>query len=227
MTLTTSYAPTDDQKRWMLETIHRLYPVESWKGKIGAFEVLIETILSQNTNDRNRDRAMENLRRRFRITPKVLAKANVRAIAACIKPAGLYREKAPRIRGVSKLLLSKYNGSLDAILAKPKDEARAELMSLPGVGPKTADILLAFVAGHSVIPIDTHITRISKRLAVAGPKAGYDEIQRNLERLIPPTDRHGAHLSIIRFGREVCNARKPRCPICPVNQVCPSSTVRS
>jgi endonuclease-3 len=97
-------------------------------------------------------------------------------------------------------------------------------MTLPGVGPKTADILLAFVAKNPVIPVDTHIARVSKRLGIARPKANYEDARNSLEALIPPRERVRVHLSIIAFGRKVCRAPRPRCAICPVNRSCPSST---
>ena len=98
-------------------------------------------------------------------------------------------------------------------------------MELPGVGPKTADILLAFVAKHHVIPVDTHIARITKRLGIAPRNANYERVRTSLEALIPPDDRIRVHLSIIAFGREICKAPRPRCSICPVNATCPSSAV--
>lgn len=213
-------------KLQMLKTIEEHFPVESWAGTVPAFEALVATILSQNTNDLNRDRAMENLQKRFRTSPKVLAAAPVRHIVECIRPAGLYNEKAPRIKEVARVLLEKYEGKVEKILEMPRDEARRELLELPGVGYKTADILLSFVAGHPTIPVDTHITRVSKRLGVVREKADYEEIRQALEELVPPRSRMGMHLSLIRLGREICKARKPLCPQCPVNMRCPSSTVR-
>ena len=98
-------------------------------------------------------------------------------------------------------------------------------MALPGVGPKTADILMAFVAEHPVIPVDTHIARVTKRLGIAPMNANYETIRTNLEALIPPEKRVRLHLSLIEFGRAICKAPTPRCPVCPVNKWCPSSTV--
>ncbi len=208
----------------MLATIGRRFPVEVWKAG-SPFATLIHTILSQNTNDRNSDAAMRRLRKRYRITPKVLAKAKVRELIPYIRSAGLYRSKAPRIIQVSRIIEERYGGRLTPILKLPYGQAKETLMTLPGVGPKTADILLAFVARNPVIPVDTHISRVSKRLGIAPAKAAYEKIRTSLESLIPPRDRLTVHLSIIAFGREICRAPKPRCSICPVNEWCPSSTV--
>jgi len=187
---------------------------------------MIQTILSQNTNDVNSDRAMSRLRSKFEITPEALSTAPIDEIVECIRPAGLYRMKAPRIKDVSKIVLDQFGGNLDSILRKPPSEARSILMDFPGVGYKTADILLAFVAGHPTIPVDTHVMRVSKRLGMVRKNAGYEETRLALEELVSPKRRLSMHLSLIRFGRKICRAPTPLCPICPVNRTCPSSTVR-
>ena len=208
----------------MLTIIGRKFPVELWKAS-SPFATLIHTILSQNTNDRNSDAAMKKLRQHYSITPAALSKVRAKDLMPIIFSAGLYRSKASRIIEVSKLIQNQYGGRLSPILGLPYDEAKSALLTLPGVGPKTADILLAFVAKNPVIPVDTHIARISKRLGIATANASYEIIRNNLENLISPQKRLKLHLSIIEFGREICKAPKPRCPICPVNKYCPSSTV--
>jgi endonuclease-3 len=208
----------------MVATIAKRFPVRLWKPG-SAFETLVGTILSQNTNDRNSQAAMRRLRKRYKITPRVLSKARVRDLIPIIRSAGLYTTKAPRIKEVSRIIQEQYGGRLTPILSLPYAQAKEKLMEMPGVGPKTADILLAFVAKNPVIPVDTHIARITKRLGIARPKASYEEIRTSLEAVISPKDRVKVHLSIIAFGREICKAPRPRCAICPVNDACPSSTV--
>ncbi len=208
----------------MVRTIGKQFPAEVWKPS-SPFSTLIHTILSQNTNDRNSDAAMRKLKKRYKITPKVLSKAKIRDLIPTIRSAGLYKSKAPRIKEVSRIIQEQYKGRLAPILRLPYAEAKEKLMEMPGVGPKTADILLAFVARNPVIPVDTHIARITKRLGIARPKASYEEIRTSLEAVIPPKDRVRLHLSIIAFGRAICKAPRPRCSICPVNESCPSSTV--
>jgi len=217
-------APSRETQARMLRTITREFPVETWEPS-SAFETLIHTILSQNTNDRNSDAAMRRLKQRYMITPKALSKARVSEVIHCIRSAGLYRSKAPRIIEVSKIIAGQYRGGLWQILRLPYVQAKNELTTLPGVGPKTADILLAFVAKHAVIPVDTHVARISKRLGIVPTKADYEKIRENLESLISPRKRLRSHLSLIAFGRAVCKAPRPRCAICPVSNSCPSSTV--
>jgi len=213
-------------QKHMLEVIFRRFAMQSWAERTTAFEALIETILSQNTNDLNRDRAMKRLEGRFEITPEALSKAPIDELIECIRPAGLYRVKAPRIRAVSTIILDRFRGDLDAVLKRARAEARSALMELPGVGYKTADILLAFVAGHPIIPVDTHVMRVSKRLGIVPKSAGYEETRLALEKLVSAERRVRAHLSLIRFGREICKAPVPLCPECPVNETCPSSMLR-
>jgi len=208
----------------MLKTIAKLFPVELWKPR-SPFETLIHTILSQNTNDRNSDAAMKKLRKRYRITPSVLAQARVRELIPYIRSAGLYTSKAPRIIAVSKIIQEQYRGRLWPILELPYEQAKGKLMELPGVGPKTADILLAFVAKNPVIPVDTHIERVTKRLGIAPQNGNYETVRTSLEALISPRNRIPIHLSMIEFGRAVCKAPRPRCLICPLNKTCPSSNV--
>lgn len=198
----------------------------SWEGTTTAFEALIGTVLSQNTNDLNRDRAMSRLEARFQITPEALSKASIEDIIECIRPAGLYRVKAPRIKEVSALVLDQFAGDLDSVLQRPVGEARTILTELPGVGYKTADILLAFVAGHAIIPVDTHVMRVTMRLGIVRKNAGYEGTRLALEALVPPRRRLKMHLSLIRFGRQVCKAPTPLCPMCPISRTCPSSAVR-
>src|SRR3989337_500722 len=140
----------------MLKTIAKLFPVEVWKPG-SPFETLIHTILSQNTNDRNSDAAMKKLRKRFRITPSVLAQARVRELIPYIRSAGLYTSKAPRITAVSKIIQKQYRGRLWPILELPYEQAKERLVELPGVGPKTGGIVVEFVAKNLVMPVDTHI----------------------------------------------------------------------
>jgi len=213
------------QKR-MLAKILRRFPVRSWAGLTSPFEVLVGTILSQNTNDLNRDRAMIRLAGRFHVTPQVLSEAPIEELVECIRPAGLYRTKAPRIKEASRIILNRFSGDLKSILKRDPVEARAMLLELPGVGYKTADILLAFVARHPTIPVDTHVTRVTKRLGIARKKANYEEIRLALERLVPANRRVRMHLSLIRFGRDVCKAPKPLCPKCLVNRTCPTAITR-
>lgn len=196
------------------------YPARDWSSSMTPFEVLVSTILSQSTTVANERRGLEGLRRRFgRVEPSVLARASPETIARAIWHAGLARQKAPRIRDTSREVLARWDGDLGRVLAMPTDRARAELMSLPGVGPKTADVVLAMTARRPVFPVDTHIARIARRWALVR-RGGYEATRAALERWTPPAKRWTWHLVVIAHGRALCKARNPRCDACPVTRDC-------
>lgn len=180
------------------------------------------TIISQHTNDKNTAKAFQNLSNKLRITPETLAKAETKQIEQCLKPAGLYHNKAREIRQVSREMLEKYNGDLTKILSMPLDDARKELLRFPGVGPKTADVVLLFCAEKPTMPIDTHINRVSKRLGLASENADYDTLRKTLQSIFDPRDYLAVHVLLILHGRKYCRARAPLCGLCPLGNLCPS-----
>jgi len=190
-----------------------------------AFHLLVATILSQNTNWRNVERALNNLEAHASVTPEALLELGPKALEQLIRPAGLHRVKAVKLVEASKFIKERLQGGLDDALKLPLEDARRILMEIPGVGPKTADVLLAFAAGRGVLPVDTHIDRVSKRLGLARKGAGYEEVKARLEALIPASERRWMHLALIEFGREVCRALRPKCRECPVNRLCPSRRI--
>ena len=190
--------------------------------KNDPFKTLVVTIISQNTADRNTQRAFENLSTQFEVTPQALSKAQTSAIEACLHVGGLYKSKAKTIQAVSKIVLEKFHGSLKPVLSLPLEEARKTLMELPGVGPKTADVVLLFAANQPTIPVDTHVNRVSKRLGLAQANGGYEDVRLSLQLLFDPKDYLAVHLLLIAHGRKYCKAQRPRCHECPVNTYCPS-----
>jgi endonuclease-3 len=210
----------------ILHTLRDNFSIPRWASSTRApFQTLIITVLSQATNDKNMTRAFENLSGRFSITPEALAKASVEDIERAIRVGGLYRNKSRVIKAISCMIMEKFNGSLDFIHSLPFDEARKILLSIPGVGPKTADVVLLFCAGKPTIPIDTHVNRVSKRLELAPSEAGYEEVRQALEAFYSPDDYLSVHLLLISLGRKYCKARKPLCQLCPVNALCPSKCI--
>ena len=186
------------------------------------FETLIATIISQNTADTNSERAFENLSKQFEIAPQALANAERDKIEACLHVAGLYKNKAKSIQAVSKIVVEAWGGSLAPVLSLPLDEARKKLLELPGVGEKTADVVLLFSAGQPTVPVDTHVNRVSKRLGLAPKDGDYDAVRLSLQAAFDPEDYLTVHLLLIAHGRKYCKARKPLCNSCPVNSYCPS-----
>ena len=212
----------NDDRHRMTEILNRLgAEFEPWSRYTNdPFLLLVGTVLSQNTNWRNTRTAYRRLTAKFR-TPKQLANADVREIQKLIRPAGLYREKSKRLREISRAVLEKYGGDLRAVLRKPTNEARKELLSLSGVGYKTADVVLAFGAGRDVLPVDTHVFRIAKRLGFASPSDDHEQVRVKLERITPAGRRGQVHMFLIQLGRRYCRARNPLHEICSINSFCP------
>ena len=184
---------------------------------------LVFTILSQHTSDRNSERAFRNLMHTFG-TLEAVAGAEVEAIEEAIAGGGLARVKAPRIKEVLGMILDLNDGSLDLhfLADMPMGEARAWLRQLPGIGPKSAGIILSFSLGMPAMAVDTHIFRVSQRLGIIGPKVNADKAHEVLEAAMPPEDVYPFHAAFITHGRQVCKAQRPRCGDCVVNYGCPS-----
>lgn len=193
------------------------------KTNSAPYTTLIVTILSQNTSDTSTERAFQNLCKRFEITPQALSEAQTSKIEECIKVAGLSKNKTKTIQTVSKIILEKFHGSLEPILSLPLEEARNALIELPGIGFKTADVVLLFSAKQPTIPVDTHVNRVSKRLGLAPVDSDYEEVRRHIQAKFESKDYLTVHLLLIALGRKYCKARKPLCPSCPVTLVCPKN----
>jgi len=203
-----------------MRTLEGRYPLKDWTTGMTPFEVLVSTILSQSTTAANERRGLEDLRLQVgAITPDRLAATSDEEIARAIWHAGLARQKAPRIRATAAAIRDKWDGRVERILSLPTERARAELMALPGVGPKTADVVLAMAGGRPTFPVDTHIARIARRWELTRRK-DYESIRSALEDWTPPGKRKGWHLAIIAHGRALCKARDPRCEDCPVRADC-------
>ncbi len=181
------------------------------------------TILSQHTSDRNSERAFRTLMHRFGDLYAV-ANADVDDIEQAIASGGLAKIKAPRIKTVLNRILELNDGSLDlSFLGEmPMNDARAWLRQLPGIGPKSAGIILSFSLGMPAMAVDTHIYRVSQRLGYIGPKVNADKAHEILEAAMPPEDVYPFHAALITHGRQVCKAQRPLCGACVVSYGCPS-----
>lgn len=209
----------------ILDILREKYRIGSnTKHMLTPFETLIMTVISQNTNDNNTRQAFECLSKQLTITPEALSKNRIDEIESCLRTAGLYRKKARTIKEISNKLTEKNAGSLELILSLPLDEARSKLMNLPGVGPKTADVILLFSAGKPTIPVDTHVFRVAKRLHLVHEEATIEATRGSLQKLYSPKDYYDVHLLLISLGKTFCKARKPICAQCPLNPLCPSRT---
>jgi endonuclease-3 len=193
-------------------------PVQSGR-RSKPLDSLIATLLSQNTNDRNSHQAWLNLRKKFPTWEKVLA-APAREIARVIEVGGLKNQKAKRIRQILRTVRSDA-GSFDLrfLQGKTNEEAIHYLVSMKGVGLKTAACVLVFSLGRDVFPVDTHIHRLCNRLGLAKTKTAeqtYDQMQA----LVPKGRAYSFHVNLIRFGRKICRAQNPLCGVCPLFDHC-------
>lgn len=209
-----------DQALTIYHKLLAFYGEPLWRSPLPAIDELVSTILSQNTNDLNRDRAFTSLRQHFP-TWEAVRDADPQAVIAAIRPAGLANQKGPRIQQVLQEI-SAERGSLDLSFLSdlPTEQASAWLIKFKGVGPKTAAIVLQFALGKPAFPVDTHIHRVSGRLGLRPDKMNADQAHAHLAGLLPPETYYNAHLNMIRLGREICAARRPNCPACPLRDDC-------
>ena len=207
----------------ILKILREEFEMPKWtKEKLDPFETLIVTIISQNTTDINTKRAFGQLSKRFEIKPEVLANAETSQIEENLRTAGLYRSKSKTVKEVSSIILEKFQGSIHPILSLPLEEARNTFIQMPGVGPKTADVVLLFSAAQPTIPVDTHVNRVSKRLGFAPSNGDYETVRTSLQALYEQHDYLTVHVLLIAHGRRYCKARQPLCKQCPLMTHCPS-----
>lgn len=186
---------------------------------------LVSTILSQNTTDSNTERAFQGLRKRFPDWNAVV-EAETAEVADAIRTGGLADQKAPRIQKALRAIFdSQGTYDLGFLADLPVRDATGWLTSLPGVGPKTAACVLLFNLERDVLPVDTHVHRVARRLKWIPENATAEQAQPLLEELIEPSERFAAHLLLIWHGRKTCKARTPRCEHCIIGDICPSRTL--
>lgn len=212
-----------DQKEKALQVHHMLlkaFGEPIWRNPLPAIDELVSTILSQNTNDINRDRAFDSLRAKFPTWEQV-RDANTDDVIEAIRVAGLANQKGPRLQQVLRDITSE-RGSLDLsfLTEMSVEDARNWLTRFKGVGPKTAAIVLCFSLNMPALPVDTHVYRVTGRIGLRPEKISVEQAHPYLEGIFPPETYYAAHLNIIKLGREVCHARKPMCLQCPVNELC-------
>jgi endonuclease-3 len=188
---------------------------------------LVLTILSQNTNDRNRDVAYARLRERFP-SWEAVARAPVDELEEAIRPGGISRVKSERIKKILGAIRD-HAGDLDLgwLEDAPRERALAFLEALPGVGRKTAACVLLFSYDRPELPVDTHVYRVCARLGLIRPKASFIEAHETLRAVVDPDDVYELHMNLIRHGRRLCKAQRPLCPQCPLRPVCPYGRART
>jgi endonuclease-3 len=183
---------------------------------------LILTVLSQSTNDRNRDVAYLRLTERFPTWEAVRDAPNA-AVEAAIRPGGISKVKSRRIQDI--LVAIGEPLSLDHLAELTVPEAQAELVALPGVGRKTAACVLLFAFGLHDVPVDTHVSRVGMRLRLLRPGAPFEELHDAMLALTPRGEELELHVNLLRHGRRTCHARRPDCATCALRRMCPSRRV--
>ncbi|MDF0591208.1 endonuclease III domain-containing protein [Candidatus Methanocrinis natronophilus] len=233
--------------RRAIEILEEEYGVPQSRG-LGPIDILVQTILSQNTTSANAHRAFDNLKRRYPDYGPLLA-ASDEEVAGLIRCGGLANIKTRRIKEALEKIRERRGGreieeagerkeeggeaagydatgtddpiELDFLAGLDPQEAREYLLTLPGVGPKTAAVVLLFGFSMPFIPVDTHVNRLSRRLGFVPEDAAIDEAERVLEEITPQDKRCSFHVNLIRHGRAVCKARSPLCPNCVLGEICP------
>src|SRR5205809_1907232 len=209
--------------RTILDRLRREYGPRPWKCWGKGVDILVDTILSQNTSNANSDAGYRQLRRRFRTWNQV-ADAPVEEVERHIRVAGLSRRKAPRIQAILRQIKAD-RGRMDIQHLADTDEQLAYeyLTNFKGVGPKTANCVLLFAFGKAMFPVDTHIHRIAKRLGLISPRASAEQAHELLQPMIAPADRYPLHVLLIEHGRKTCKAINPKCEVCVLRKICPSA----
>jgi len=209
-----------DKAREIYRILISTYGTPEWREPLSAVDELVSTMLSQNTNDTNRDRAFISLRAKFS-TWESVRDAPVEEVIEAVRVAGLANQKGSRIKSILKEISAERGEiSLDFLRNMRKDKALAWLTQHKGVGPKTAAIVLQFSLGIPAFPVDTHVYRVSGRTGIRPNKLNVERTHPWMEQLFEPEQYGPGHLNFIKLGREICHARKPECPICPINQLC-------
>ena len=186
-------------------------------------EELVLTVLSQHTSDTNAERAFGALRSAYP-TWEDIVQADPQRVADVIRSGGLANTKAPRIQRILREIHQREGRYGLAFLRRRSDgEVREYLTSLPGVGPKTAAVVMSFSLGRAAMPVDTHVHRVSGRLGLIPPTTSAEKAHRVLEDLVPAELRTPLHVALIRLGREICKAGRPRCEECPLADLCPTA----
>ena len=213
-------AETLDRLRRCVDLLEGGYGTPKSRG-LGPVDLLVQTILSQNTTSANTHRAFENLKRRY---PDYLALLDApdEEVARAIRCGGLANIKTGRIKEALEKIKER-SGTIDLDFLKDADPeaARDYLMALPGVGPKTAAVVLLFAFHMPLLPVDTHVNRLSRRLGFVPEKASLEEAERTLEAITPREKYCSFHVNLIRHGRAVCSARSPSCESCVLAELCP------
>jgi endonuclease-3 len=212
--------PTPRRVRAVRDRLREVYGVPAAPPHRRPVDELILTVLSQSTNDRNRDVAYLRLRERFE-SWEAVRDAPLEAVEEAIRPGGISKVKSQRIQAILRELDDPI--SLDHLAGLPVEAARDELCALPGVGRKTAACVLLFSFGMADVPVDTHVSRVGTRLGLFRPGGPFEELHDDMIEITPDGQELEFHVNLLRHGRRTCHAQRPHCEVCPLSRMCPSS----
>ena len=209
----------------IIEKLSAIYGEFEQTPRYNALDELIFTVLTQHTSDLNAERAFDRLRETIPTWEEVMV-ADQQAIADAIFHGGMSNQKSKRIKDILATIFERHGDlEIEFLRNYELEDARKWLVELPGVGPKTAAVVMSFALGMPAFPIDTHIHRVSKRLGLIEEKTTADAAHEIMERQVRPELRFQLHMQLITHGRQICKARRPLCDECPLSADCPSSTV--
>ncbi len=207
----------------IIERLETAFGQPNWQGRGKPLGSLILTMLSQSTNDNNRDLAYKRLKERF---PDWHAVMNAPAsdIADAIRPAGLGNQKSVRIKNVLRWVFDTYGTfDLEFLCDADPQETIDTFLQLKGVGIKTISVVLMFTCGVDIFPVDTHVHRICKRLGLVPLNSSAEKTHYAMQPQVPEGKSYSLHMNFLRLGRTLCKAQTPKCPQCPLNDICPSA----
>jgi endonuclease-3 len=216
-------APSRRRVRAIRDRLRLVYGVPAEVPHGDGVAELVLTVLSQSTNDRNRDVAYLGLRERFGGSWEAVRDAPVDAVEEAIRPGGISRIKSARIKSILAAIAPKGPVSLDALPGMSVPDAQAYLTALPGVGRKTAACVLLFSYGMRDVPVDTHVSRVGMRLALLPSGASFDVLHDEMLAITPLGAELEFHMNLLRHGRRTCHARRPACGACALRRLCPSA----
>ena len=210
-----------EKAQQVYEHLLNAYDTPIWQSGDDPVAELILTILSANTNDVNSGRAFAQLQAVFGDDWAAVCRAPLTQIKELIRPAGMYNQKAPNlVAALTQIKTDVGSYSLDHLAELPVAEALTYLMTLPGVGHKTASIVLLFCFNRGSFPVDTHVQRISQRVGISERRSTPEKIKARWESLLPPSTYYALHINLINHGRHCCHARDPHCALCPLDALC-------
>ncbi len=226
LTRVAAQPPSPARVRRIRDRLREIYGIPLARPHGDGIAELVLTVLSQSTNDRNRDVAYLRLAERFDDW-RAVRDGPVEEIEGAIRPGGISKVKSARIKAILEAIserppaLDADELSLDALAAMTVPEAQDYLCSLPGVGRKTAACVLLFSFGMRDVPVDTHVSRVGTRLGLFREKAGFTEMHDEMLALTPRGQELELHLNMLRHGRRTCHARRPACDACALRRMCP------